>query len=831
MASKQFVQVGQEGQGEMVKKEMKVEEEKKEEKVKKEEKEGEEEVKEVQEKPPYTEGEDVKSGLPCYLCSSFTGTSYHSIMEHLRRKHNLQHKDLKDTHLHKMARAEMSAKDRVRYNSKQGKEVQGGKGKQAKSEGEEKGVGEEIVKPVPGPSEHQGPQQGGAEGVHGGGEHDGTLVKQDGTTWQAMWVRVGPAGQPLHPIQMEKMEGSAAKTAGSWMAQMATQIAAATGPKQIEVKLPKVGTAPLLAEWDHPGGDAKRNTCPIPSTSELDFKPFKNYLVDVGLKASSVDYNLQSINRFFNLLAIEEGQFELAGVLCSIYQNDVMQQVMDSPLMDPKYTWSRNIVTALEHFCDHLKVFCNKKRWIETRTTLQQLVDEVLCGYKRKGIDHRKDADKRKFQFDATRLENFPSKEQIKAAVHEAMLSLAVLSLNSAGKSDLDFMSKLNATTAMVGIVYYNSFAGRSGEWQTMTREHVVQQIADGKSFLLCPDHKTADTYGTLAKYVPAGSMEAMKIHINLPGKSRDLLLEPASAQSQHVSIAQHLKRFGTVFLNSADPPNCNLIRKQYHTMLLRLSREGAAMELMCKVDAHSAEVAKKVYATTTPGDDAQLGKILHEQLFGAPVGWPSQDQINAKLEQPDLTQQLQLVMTEEHGENEAEWQETPDDEDELDFVLDAVGPGIEEGEKRDEKKDEEKDVKKEKKEKKEKSENKEKNAKKEKKEEKEKKEKKVKEGKKVEKENKEEKEEGEEAKGCQEEDPEPVRKKGRKSPFTSEQKDWITGKLDGSMVMPHNQRLKEITTEGIQSSILKPGTTFESLRHVLRIALQLAGQDGVDIE
>jgi hypothetical protein len=436
---------------------------------------------------------------------------------------------------------------------------------------------------VPGPNEHQEAQQGGAEGVHDDGENDGALVKQDGTTWQAMWVRVGPDGQPLHPIQMEKMEGNAAKKAGSWMAQMATQIAAATGPKQIEVKLPKGGTAPPLAEWDHPEGDAKINTCPIPSTSDLDFSSFRKYLVDVGLKASSADYNIQSIKRFFNLLAIEEGQFELAGVLCSIYQNDVMQQTMNSPLMDPKYTWSRNIVTALEHFCDHLKIFGNKKRWNETRTTLQQLVDEVLCGYKRKGIDHMKDADKRKFQFYAARLENFPSREQIKAAVHEAMLSLAVLSLNSAGKSDLDFMSKLTATTAMVGIVYYNSFAGRSGEWQTMTREHVVQQIADGKDFLLCPDHKTADTYGTRAKYVPAGSMEAMKIHINLPGKSRDLLLEPASAQSPHVSIAQHLKRFGTMFLNNADPPNCNLTRKRARWMptLLRLQRRCMQPQLL----------------------------------------------------------------------------------------------------------------------------------------------------------------------------------------------------------------------------------------------------------
>jgi hypothetical protein len=54
-------------------------------------------------------------------------------MEHLRRKHNLQHKDLKDTYLHRMAREEISAQERVRYINKRDKEVQGGKGKQANS--------------------------------------------------------------------------------------------------------------------------------------------------------------------------------------------------------------------------------------------------------------------------------------------------------------------------------------------------------------------------------------------------------------------------------------------------------------------------------------------------------------------------------------------------------------------------------------------------------------------------------------------------------------------------------------------------------------------------
>jgi len=319
-------------------------------------------------------------------------------------------------------------------------------------------------------------------------------------------------------------------------------------------------------------------------------------------------------------------------------------------------------------------------RWMETKLTLQSLVEDVLPGYKREGIDFRKLANKKKHQFDAERLEKFPSTEQIKDAVLNAMVSLGSLSRDSAGKDQLDFSEKLNATTAMVGIIYYNSFAGRSGEWQIMTRAHMEEQAAASKDFLLCPEHKTNDTYGTLAKYVPAGSMEAMKVYCNLPGKTTDLLLEPASPQSLNVSVHQHLKKFGRMFLNEPEPPNSNLIRKQYHTMLLRLSREGGAMELMRKVDAHSVDVAMKVYATTTNEDDAKLGKYLHEHLFGEPVNWPSEDMIRVggpHGHAPDLSQQYQIVaVPDQSGSSGAftiesiEQDEGEEEEEEHDFIL-----------------------------------------------------------------------------------------------------------------------------------------------------------------
>ncbi|CAE8600028.1 unnamed protein product, partial [Polarella glacialis] len=102
-------------------------------------------------------------------------------------------------------------------------------------------------------------------------------------------------------------------------------------------------------------------------------------------------------------------------------------------------------------------------------------------------------------------------------------------------------------------------------------------------------------------------------------------------------------------------------------------------LQLVRKVDAHSADVAMKVYATTTSGDDAKLGKYLHQQIFGEPVDWPSQDMINTN----DLSQQMQLVLVSDQDGCDDDWKDDQEEQEEQDFILTTD----EVGEKQDEEK------------------------------------------------------------------------------------------------------------------------------------------------
>ena len=810
--------------------------------------------------PPYGPDDMPADGLTCYYNGcNFKAFTYGKILDHVKNHHKQKFSGLTGTYLHTMGLQDKMTQQ-VAYRAAKKKQEEGevesepkakkAKGQQAPGSGQEEGQ----------PKQKKAKKEGDVVKVPGVGSKDlmpmhkveDQQEEESDTKWVAMrcWIKCDVQGKPVTPLVCagpcsstlepgKKVKGPGVQSSfASWLkpgmhpdllpppgvpslspelADIKAQLAAAVGPKKIEVKLPKVGISTFLSDWNQPEKEAKRNSCPISCTSTMDFSSFAKYLKDAGQKQVSIDTYIMNIKRFFNLLAIEKGAFEPTGVLCSVYQEDIMQKLMDAPLMGFQFSWTRKIIWALDHFCSHLKVYCNKKRYLEARTTIQQLEDEVLSAYKKQCLKARKGADRKKFHVDAARLDHFPSSDEAKEAVLKAMVSLASLSHEATGKPQLSFNEKLNATTAMVGIIHYNSFAGRSGEWQSMPRNHVEEQIALGKDYLLCPEHKTSDTYGTLAKYVPAGSMKSMAVYMGLPGKIKDLLLEPANSQSLQVSIAQHLQRFGKLFLGKDDPPNSNLIRKQYHTLLLRMSREGQAMDLMRKVDAHSAEVAQKVYATTTPSDDSKLGKALFQQLFGEPVEWPSQEMITAT-KVPDLSQQCQLVLfTGDCGEQEGQDEEYEEDE-ELEFIITAaeleMAPDQEEvapaggGSSssagaikpvlKDENKDGGKSLQQDKKDKMEKLEKKDNNEKK-------------------------EKEKNREDKEKVKNDPatepaaQPVLAKKHK-PFTAEQKAWIVAEANKwGHGVPTLIEIRAIMQKGVMHGMFGAETNQEQIRHVCR--------------
>ena len=415
------------------------------------------------------------------------------------------------------------------------------------------------------------------------------------------------------------------------------------GPAKIEVIMPKVRPKEALFDWTHPDEEKWRHYCPITNKIARAFTRFNLDGFEKYLKANTHQYSVASrrvtmmnLKRFFTLLEIEEGDFHPVGVLCAIYKQGVLDEMKVAPLMSCRYGWARDMDTAMEHYIEHLKMECNKQqpRWLEAHANLNLLRGEVLSDYRKDDTRQRKLGNRAKKRRDAMRIaKGYPSVEMQHQAVEKAMAKLSLIHRHAATTGNLSYRLRVEATTAIVGIIHYNSFAGRSGEWQSMKRAHVQEQRENKENHLVCDHHKTYDTYGEIAKFVPEGSWQAFDLYNSLPGKLTDLFLDAPDPSSRHVSVHSYLKRFGLLHFDTKvinPPPNSNLIRKMYHTRLLHMTRMGECMSFFQKVDAHSAEVAARVYATSTPADDADLGKMLHVQVNQAFVEFPSPERIEA---------------------------------------------------------------------------------------------------------------------------------------------------------------------------------------------------------
>jgi hypothetical protein len=174
------------------------------------------------------------------------------------------------------------------------------------------------------------------------------------------------------------------------------------------------------------------------------------------------------------------------------------------------------------------------------------------------------------------------------------------------------------------------------------------------------------------------GTIKALYVYANLPGKTSDLLLEP-SRPGTKASVQTALRSASNIYFKDVPPMTVNIIRKYFHSEYLRIVRtEQDVLEILKNADKHSKEVAFNVYCVQNPECDGKYGRRLYTGLFKDPVEWPSDavcphdaveelESRHAQLALPDAgaeavgSSSLQLVA---YTHEWADWEE--EDEDDL---------------------------------------------------------------------------------------------------------------------------------------------------------------------
>ena len=160
------------------------------------------------------------------------------------------------------------------------------------------------------------------------------------------------------------------------MAGLNARLDTALAPPAIEVKVPNVVAAARATHWtDHalPKKDAKRHQCPISIYREpRSLADFEGHLRACRLKQVAANDNLAAVRRFFEVISINDldelpDESWQVGVLLGVYQERVLDTLYGAQLFDLKYSWSRRIVTGLDHWCTACMHECTRRRWKEAK--------------------------------------------------------------------------------------------------------------------------------------------------------------------------------------------------------------------------------------------------------------------------------------------------------------------------------------------------------------------------------------------------------------------------------------------------------------------------------
>ena len=372
--------------------------------------------------------------------------------------------------------------------------------------------------------------------------------------------------------------------------------------------------------------DSLRTKWPLAGRFDFDFGDFREYLVATkGLKLVSANVHVQKLQYLYGMFDFDSHEFSHIAFVANLYKTKLFDELLKLPVLQPHFSTTLNIATALSHLCDFALLECGRRNLKEAKRCITLLKNEVLALLRKRAHKERAASSARKSARDGESIENMPPPDVLKAAIKLAMIDLNTLLMVKQDHKDLDWQTKYAANVMMAGIIFTNGYAGRPGEWSKMTRQKIEKFIASGTDCLVIEEHKTARIYGPLGRWVSPGTQRAMETMLKIHDRESVLFMDPAKSSASAISMASVLKRFGAVYMPDFTPPLPTLMRKWFHTSAeADTSGKAKQFEALCSMDGHSVKTGKKIYVVGKPAKQAAAAKAIFANFVGDPVAWPS---------------------------------------------------------------------------------------------------------------------------------------------------------------------------------------------------------------
>ena len=637
--------------------------------------------------PWYTPADrpSVEHPLPCFWpnCEFAKGESFGQILEHARTFHKQPWASLKGSHLHTIGSAEVMAKQERRREKKT-------EAKQMAAKDTPKAASSRPAKKTKGAGKTTATASNTESAVHDGGK--GTIEDQTLLTSAEREAEEKEGEKHEEPKQLVASRETVATTGQSSSSssssanpfEMLNTIFEFVQGKKEEDKwkerLPTVNVKSQYLEIEAPPAKGEGvDRADWPRSLQPDFVEtpgFSDYMAEHQNKdQEKAKKAVLGVGRLLGFLNVTPNaskpdlQIESVEVLIALYTSGNHLNILRSPLLHPKYGWSPDVMAGLALYCRyHMRELTQsmsrgeKLHFKKYSSVLGSLLEDLNGGYRKRCAEMKQAATLRKQSADLKLMKQV-NLAAMQAAVLKGYMVLAAIERQFKNRP-LDRKTRGRANACLAGGIAFDTFSGRKMEWENLLYEYFMTVLEAHGDHFVCSEHKTAQTYGSIAKLLTQGLLQAFLCYSRLhrPEGCRTFLV-PASPDALKVCLPSALRAWCSSHLGAAAPvwPTFNLVRKLFHRALMLLTEDKEKMkELMVVLDAHSKKVQGVHYILRDPADDVVLAKQLVKAVLGKTVVWPSDQQVEEYVKSGQAQEERTGYEGEADSEADSEDEELP---------------------------------------------------------------------------------------------------------------------------------------------------------------------------
>lgn len=629
--------------------------------------------------PPYHKGDDIESGLCCYVCTSFKATTWQQLMEHVRRMHKVSHRQLNGTYLHTMARAEISRARRLKYKEhvtvrkadasdsierKPKFQKQAAEGETAEALKPTSATVANTLIPMPGGclSKRCVVPASAAQLLVASGfldEHEtptGITYRWNGIVpvelQEEQLLDAMPSCRQREVIA--QVLGGAAGARSTAGPPCPSEVAQLLGPPQLNIQVADEAMHYVKPSNDvlDANVDRRRFSWPCKSVSSIDLSEVEQYIRQTSKKEGTIDAHTRGVKYFFALFAYPAGKHTLIDVFKTLYKDKLIHKVMTLDILHPSISWTRLINDALCKLTDFIVLAADDIDDADGMKIASSCKTRFVVPLRKKLSAETDQQRTRRNEIDKVRVRNFPSIELMNASARQAMFDISVIhseyieSYKKTHKIPPIVRRALN--TMAYGTSAYRTFPGRPGEWGRMKYTKVKECLDDDRCwYLVVTDHKTIKSSGPLGRYMPDDVKHVFRKLVDFCDPSKNLLYEPHSS-AKHVQIHKLAADFAKMYTPGHQCPEPTLMRKFSESLVADRRNAEKAQRMAAKVQAsegtlhassmaadmsgHHASTQKKYYDLNSkdPETHAAASRAYIEEFIGDVLPPPTPEELDA---------------------------------------------------------------------------------------------------------------------------------------------------------------------------------------------------------